>query len=156
MSKNISIEPVKRSADAHPNADGADVIDLTSYDGMGRLMSMEEFFHSVWFRENADLTAEEVHGSHFWHDYYCALITDINVSDLNDRDNRLHYLKKFLDSDYAFYDFVMDAIKVYGRIPDDETFDEFAGSNTIQFKFHSMLDEIYGQIREDLRQKSNQ
>lgn len=156
MSKNISFEPVKRPADAPLNADGADVIDLASYGGLGRLMSMEEFFHSVWFRENADLTAEEVHESHFWHDYYCALITDINVSDLDDRDNRLHYLKEFLDSDYAFFDFVIDAIKVYGRVPDEETIDEFANSNTIQCKFNSMLEEIDGQIREDLRLRSNQ
>lgn len=156
MTKTVVLTPIKCNPKARHNKEQDFSVSFNGLDEIGQFLSVEEFLHSRWFTKNANLTAEGVEGSHFWHDYYCAFLTDDIVSNLEGNDNNLKYLKAFLDSDYAFYDFVLDAIKVYGRYPDEETMDEFTNSNTIQYKFNTLICEIYEQIQEELLLKSNE
>lgn len=151
MTKTVSFTPIKCNPKAQHNSKQEFSVFVNGSDEIGQFLTVEELIHSQWFTDNAKLTAKDVETSHFWHDYYCAFIADCTISDLTGKDTDLKYLKMYLESDTAYENFVRDAIKFYGRFPDEETIDEFLSSHTIQFKFNSLLDEIYSQIRAEKR-----
>lgn len=155
MTKTVVLTPIKCNPKARPGKEQDFSLSINGLDEIGQFLSVEEFLHSKWFKENACLTADEVEGSHFWHDYYCAFITDCTISDLTGNDSELRCLRMYLDSDTAFRNYVFDAIKYYGRFPDNETINEFCTSHTIQFRYNTLLDEIYGQIRAEKKQEKS-